>query len=98
MAEVRPRLGVDRGRFRVSAGEDGVIPERERSSEVIFLVSDSPEGGLEAHALGEAIFTQANSMEELESMVRDAVECHFDEPERPALIRLHLVRDVVIPA
>lgn len=31
-------------------------------------------------------------------MVRDAVACHFDELERkPSLIRLHLVKDEVIP-
>jgi hypothetical protein len=30
-------------------------------------------------------------------MVRDAVHCHFEEGTRPQIIRLHLVRDVVIP-
>jgi len=28
--------------------------------------------------------------------VRDAVVCHFDEPARPKIIRLHFVRDEVI--
>ena len=33
-------------------------------------------------------------------MVRDAVRAHFDEDdaERPRVIRLHLVRDELIPA
>ncbi|OGO51139.1 MAG: 2-oxoisovalerate dehydrogenase [Chloroflexi bacterium RBG_16_68_14] len=66
-------------------------------SEIIFEVSESPEGGYEARALGQAIFTQAETMEELRSMVQDAVRCHFDEAERPRVIRLHLVRDEVIP-
>jgi hypothetical protein len=41
-------------------------------SEIIFSVHDSPEGGFEARALGHAIFTQAETMEELKTMVRDA--------------------------
>jgi hypothetical protein len=58
-----------------------------QQSEIIFLVEGSPEGGYEALPLGEAIFTQADSMEELRTMVQDAVRCHFDEGERPRLIR-----------
>lgn len=67
------------------------------SSEIIFLVEESPEGGYEAKALGESIYTQAESLEELRSMVQDAVRSHFDEHDRPQMIRLHLVRDEVIP-
>jgi hypothetical protein len=66
------------------------------ADEIIFLVEDSPEGGYEARALGHSIFTQADSMEELRTMVRDAVSCHFDESDRPNVIRLHLVRDELI--
>jgi len=65
--------------------------------EIIFVVEDSPEGGYEARALGHSIFTQADSLEELRTMVRDAVACHFeDESDRPTLIRLHLVRDELL--
>ena len=67
-------------------------------SEIIFMVQESPEGGYEARALGQAIFTQAGTLEELKRMVQDAVRCHFEPPDVPALIRLHLVRDEVIPA
>jgi hypothetical protein len=56
-------------------------------SEIIFAVEESPEGGYEAHALGQSIFTQAETMDELKAMVRDAVRCHFDEGSRPAVIR-----------
>jgi hypothetical protein len=45
---------------------------------IIFLVQKSPEGGYEARALDHDIFTQAEDMEELRTMVRDAVRCHFD--------------------
>jgi hypothetical protein len=66
------------------------------ASEVIFEVLDSPEGGFEARALGHAIFTQAESLDELRDMVRDAVRCHFEVADRPGVIRLHFVHDEVI--
>ena len=66
-------------------------------SEIIFAVAESPEGGYEAKSLGYSIHTQAESLEELKEMVRDAVRCHFDEEVRPRVIRLHLVKDEVIP-
>jgi len=67
-------------------------------SEIIFTVQESPEGGYEARALGQAIFTQADTLEELKVMVQDAVRCHFEPATAPRLIRLHLVKDEVIPA
>jgi hypothetical protein len=66
-------------------------------TEIIFSVEESPEGGYEARALGHSIFTQADTIDELKKMVRDAVCCHFDEGTRPRVIRLHLVKDEVIP-
>ena len=65
-------------------------------SEIIFIVEESPEEGYEARALGYSIFTQAESLDELRSMVQDAVRCHFEEGDRPRVIRLHLVKDEVI--
>lgn len=47
--------------------------------EVVFLVEESDEGGFTARALGESIFTQADSMETLRGEVRDAVRCHFGD-------------------
>lgn len=67
-------------------------------SEIVFLVEEAAEGGFSARALGESIFTQADSFEELREQVRDAVRCHFDEGQGPALIRLHYVRDEVLAA
>jgi hypothetical protein len=67
-------------------------------SESIFSNQESPGGGYEARALGHSIFSQADSLDELKSMLRDAVACHFAEGEKPSLIRLHLVKDEVIPA
>lgn len=68
------------------------------ASEIIFTVEESAEGGFEARALGYPIYTEAETMDELRTMVQDAVRCHFEEPERPRVIRLHLVRDEVLPA
>ncbi|MCA1566710.1 MAG: 2-oxoisovalerate dehydrogenase [Acidobacteria bacterium] len=67
-------------------------------AELIFLVEDAPEGGFTARALGVSIFTQADDLESLREMVRDAVRCHFDEEQGPKVIRLHFVREEVIAA
>lgn len=66
--------------------------------EIIFVVEEAPEGGFSARAIGEAIFTQADSAAELHERVRDAVQCHFDPGAAPKLIRLHFVKDEVIAA
>jgi len=66
--------------------------------EIIFLVEEAPEGGYVARALGHAIFTEADTFDELKAMVQDAVQCHFEAEEKPPLIRLHLVKDEVIAA
>ena len=65
-------------------------------TEIVFLVEDDPDGGYTARALGEAIFTEADDLESLRIMVKDAVNCHFEETStRPEMIRLHIVRDEV---
>ncbi len=66
-------------------------------SEIIFIVEQAPEGGYTARALGHSIHTQAESFDELRATVQDAVRCHFDAQQRPRLIRLHVVRDEVMP-
>ncbi|MCB9126960.1 MAG: 2-oxoisovalerate dehydrogenase [Ardenticatenales bacterium] len=67
-------------------------------NEIIFLVSESNEGGFEARALGHSIYTEADTVDELREMVRDAVATHFDDGGQPALIRLHFVREEVLAA
>jgi hypothetical protein len=67
------------------------------ASEIIYVLDESLEGGFEAQALGQSIFTQPDTFDALKEMVRDAVHCRFEESARPQIIRLHLVRDVVIP-
>ena len=65
-------------------------------NEIIFLIEEAPEGGYTAHALGESIFTEADDLSTLEKNVRDAVQCHFDPPDRPQIVRLHFTREEVI--
>ena len=49
-------------------------------SEIIFEVQeDEMDGGYVATALGHAIVTQGDSLEELRRMVKDAVRCHFGD-------------------
>lgn len=66
--------------------------------EIIFVIEEAPEGGYSARAIGESIFTQADTATELRERIRDAVQCHFDPGMAPKLIRLHFVRDEVIAA
>jgi hypothetical protein len=65
-------------------------------NELIFIVEEAPEGGYQARALGESIFTESDTLEELNQQIRDAVHCHFDEEQVPKLIRLHFVREELI--
>ncbi|MBU2602371.1 MAG: 2-oxoisovalerate dehydrogenase [Actinobacteria bacterium] len=65
-------------------------------NEIIFIVEEAPEGGYTARALGASIFTEAEELADLETSVRDAVVCHFEESGQPRIIRLHFVREEVI--
>ncbi len=69
-------------------------------TEIIFEVrEDEADGGYVAHALGYGIHTQGETLEELRRMVKDAVECYFDETmAAPRVIRLHFIRDEVLVA
>lgn len=65
-------------------------------NEIIFLIEESLEGGYEARALETSIHTEADNLTELKDSIRDAIKCHFDEKERPRIIRLHFVKEEVI--
>ena len=67
-------------------------------SEIIFEVrEDEVDGGFTASALGYGIHTQGETVEELRAMVKEAVNCYFDESmDRPKIIRLHFVRDEIL--
>ena len=65
-------------------------------SELIFILEEDPETGYTARALGESIYTMADTLEQLRENIRDAVQCHFpDLANRPRMIRLHEVHEEV---
>jgi hypothetical protein len=55
-------------------------------NEVIFLVEEADEGGFIARALSESIITQAETLQDLKVMVKDAVKCHFASNKLPKII------------
>jgi hypothetical protein len=65
--------------------------------EIIFLVEESPEGGYTAKGLGVSIFTEGETIEDLQKNIKDAILCHFDI-EKPRLVRLHMVKELVFAA
>lgn len=68
------------------------------ATEIIFEVTeDEVDGGYSATALGCAIHTQGDSVDEIRRNAKEAVDCYFDESmPKPRLIRLHFVRDGVL--
>ena len=69
-----------------------------RLMELIFEIRDAEEGGFYARALGEAIFTEADTWEELRSKLLEAVSLHFEDASaRPRLVQMHYVRDELVP-
>jgi len=65
-------------------------------SEIIFIVEEAPEGGYMAKALGQSIFTEADTLAELRENVREAVLTHYDDEKQPQIIRLHFVKEELI--
>jgi len=65
-------------------------------NEIFFLIEEAVEGGFTARSTGDDIFTEADTLDELRTNIREAVECHFDAGQSPRLIRLHIVREEVL--
>jgi hypothetical protein len=65
-------------------------------NEILFVVDEADDGSFRASAVGAAIHTEADNLEELLREIRDAVHCHFEEREAPPLIRLHHVRQELL--
>ncbi len=61
--------------------------------EIVFLVEESQDGGYVAHAANHSIVTQGGTLDELKTMISDAVRCHFEEPDRPALVHIHVTHE-----
>lgn len=65
-------------------------------TELIFQVSQDADGGYTAEAIGENVFTQADTWDELKENVRQAVQAFYFDSAPPTSIRLRLVRDEVL--
>ncbi len=65
-------------------------------TELVFEVTQEADGGYTAECLGEDIFTEGDTWEDLRGNVQEAVRGHFFDSEPPDAIRLHLVRDEVV--
>lgn len=67
--------------------------------EIVFTVEQEADGGFVAEASineDEQIVTEGNNIEELKMMIKDALECHFDNPEdMPRTVRLHFIKEEV---
>jgi hypothetical protein len=64
-------------------------------NEILFVVEEADDSSYRASAVAAAIYTEADSLEELHQEIRDAVHCHFDEGAAP-LIRLHHLRQELL--
>ncbi|MBI3735179.1 2-oxoisovalerate dehydrogenase [Candidatus Sumerlaeota bacterium] len=64
-------------------------------SEIVFQAEeDLMDGGWVATALGAGITTQAESLDELKAMIRDALKCHFGrETDIQPVLRWRLEND-----
>ena len=65
--------------------------------ELIFEVREAEEGGYVARALGQAIYTEAETWNELRDNVLEVTSLHFDDAAAmPKLTQLHFVKDELI--
>lgn len=58
-------------------------------NEIVFEVTQETDGGFVTECLTEAIFSQADTWEELRANVREAVAAYFSDSAEPARVRLH---------
>ena len=64
--------------------------------EIFFLIEEAQEGGYIASAIGQSIITEADTLDELKTNIREATICHFDNGQAPQIAHLHFVKDEVL--
>ena len=67
-----------------------------KTKEIIFIIEESLDGGYEARAVGESIFTEAETIDELKKNIAEAVRCHFDGDDLPSIINLRFQREEIM--
>jgi predicted RNase H-like HicB family nuclease len=64
-------------------------------TEIVFEVTQEADGGFCAEAVGHAIFTQADSWEELYDNAKEAVSAYFFDEPGDYMVRLQFTRNEV---
>ncbi len=62
-----------------------------KTKEIIFIVEESLDGGYEAKAVGESIFTEAETIDDLKKNITEAVRCHIENDD-PPLVGLQILK------
>lgn len=57
-----------------------------------FYVEELPTGGFVARSYGACMMTSADTLEELQAHIREALCCHFDEGCQPQEVRLRFIQ------
>lgn len=52
-------------------------------NEILFVVEEAEDGSYRASAVGQAIHTEADTLNQLHQVIRDAVHYHVDEGRLP---------------
>lgn len=64
--------------------------------ELVFDITQEPDGGFVAECLGEDIFTEADTWDALCENVLQAVRSFYFDSTPPQRVRLHFARDEVL--
>ena len=72
------------------------MSDNSTTGEVVFIGEPLPEGGFAARAVGVSIFTEGDTLSSLRANIREAVACHYDDNQRPTVIRLRIVTEEVL--
>ena len=69
------------------------------SEAIEFMVEQLPEGSYIARCLGACIMTEADTLEELQQQIKEAICCYFDDGCSPRSVRLRymtMIREEVV--
>lgn len=72
-------------------------PDDGTMNEFIFMVNEAPVGGYIARAIGESIFREADTLDEVRTNVLDAVRYHFDKEKCASTVENRLDLGVELP-
>ena len=70
--------------------------QAQTQSQLLFFVSNDPEGGYVAKAPKYGIYTQGETWDELIANIKEAILCHFEEGETPASFTWQMVKREVV--